>query len=108
MMFKVISKGFLLNKFSYLRNPWNMLDFIVVVFGCITEILQVYYFITVYIRSDALYEICIQAFEEAPKAGEPESKRSGNLDILRTFRVLRAVKTISILPGTRSTTHHTV
>jgi hypothetical protein len=41
MMFKVVSKGFIINKFSYLRNPWNILDFIVVAFGCVTEILQV-------------------------------------------------------------------
>ncbi len=41
MMFKVVSKGFIINKFSYLRNPWNILDFIVVAFGCVTEVLQV-------------------------------------------------------------------
>jgi hypothetical protein len=81
MILKIISKGFFINKFSYLRNRWNILDFIVVVSGYVTEILQ--------------------AMEEATPFGEP-STQSANLDILRTFRVLRAVKTISILPGNSS------
>lgn len=29
MMLKIFAKGFVLNKFSYLRNKWNMLDFVV-------------------------------------------------------------------------------
>ena len=79
MIFKVISKGFILNKFSYLRNPWNCLDFIVVVFGYVTEILQ--------------------TMEDPVVGNINDSKHSSKLDFLRTFRVLRAVKTISILPG---------
>lgn len=64
MIIKGIAKGFILNKYTYLRNPWNWLDFIVITSGYATIGMEV-----------------------------------GNLAGLRTFRVLRALKTISILPG---------
>jgi hypothetical protein len=28
---KIIGRGFIINKFTYLRDPWNWLDFVVVV-----------------------------------------------------------------------------
>lgn len=64
MIIKGIAKGFILNKYTYLRNPWNWLDFVVITSGYATIGMEV-----------------------------------GNLAGLRTFRVLRALKTISILPG---------
>lgn len=64
MVIKIIAKGFLLNKYTYLRNPWNWLDFVVIVSGYATIGMDV-----------------------------------GNLAGLRTFRVLRALKTVSIMPG---------
>ncbi|XP_015914101.1 sodium channel protein 1 brain [Parasteatoda tepidariorum] len=72
MIIKVIAKGFILNKYSYLRNPWNWLDFIVVLSGYIT--------------------LSLQAIGVA----------IGNLSGLRTFRVLRALKTVSITPGLKT------
>ena len=33
MVIKVIAKGFILNNYTYLRNPWNWLDFIVILSG---------------------------------------------------------------------------
>ncbi len=33
MVIKVIAKGFILNDYTYLRNPWNWLDFIVILSG---------------------------------------------------------------------------
>ena len=33
MILKIISKGFALHKYAYLRDPWNWLDFIVVILG---------------------------------------------------------------------------
>ncbi|KYB26346.1 Sodium channel protein 60E-like Protein [Tribolium castaneum] len=63
MIIKSIAKGFILNKYTYLRNPWNWLDFVVITSGYATIGMEV-----------------------------------GNLAGLRTFRVLRALKTISILP----------
>ncbi|KAG8175505.1 hypothetical protein JTE90_009139 [Oedothorax gibbosus] len=72
MIIKIIAKGFILNKYSYLRNPWNWLDFIVVLAGYIT--------------------LSLQAIGVA----------IGNLSGLRTFRVLRALKTVSITPGLKT------
>ncbi|GIX75139.1 sodium channel protein 60E [Caerostris extrusa] len=72
MIIKIIAKGFILNKYSYLRNPWNWLDFIVVLSGYIT--------------------LSLQAF----------GMTIGNLSGLRTFRVLRALKTVSITPGLKT------
>ena len=64
MVIKVIAKGFILNNYTYLRNPWNWLDFIVILSGYLTSFVEM-----------------------------------GNLAGLRTFRVLRALKTVSIMPG---------
>lgn len=64
MVIKVIAKGFVLNKYTYLRNPWNWLDFVVITSGYATIGMEM-----------------------------------GNLAGLRTFRVLRALKTVSIMPG---------
>ncbi|XP_020294846.1 sodium channel protein 60E-like isoform X2 [Pseudomyrmex gracilis] len=67
MVIKSIAKGFILNKYTYLRNPWNWLDFVVISSGYATIGMEV-----------------------------------GNLAGLRTFRVLRALKTVSIMPGLKT------
>lgn len=36
MWIKIIAKGFALNKYTYLRNPWNWLDFVVITSGYAT------------------------------------------------------------------------
>ncbi|KAL9953553.1 hypothetical protein ACROYT_G040985 [Oculina patagonica] len=36
MLLKIVSRGFILHSYAYLRDPWNWLDFIVVVLGYIT------------------------------------------------------------------------
>ena len=33
MIFKIIARGFIFDKLTYLRDPWNWLDFSVVVLG---------------------------------------------------------------------------
>ncbi|CAL4063472.1 unnamed protein product, partial [Meganyctiphanes norvegica] len=71
---KTVAKGFILNKYTYLRNPWNWLDFVVIASGYVTIIIEF-----------GEFNIDI-----------------GNLAGLRTFRVLRALKTISILPGLKT------
>ncbi|OXB69775.1 UNVERIFIED_CONTAM: hypothetical protein H355_016603 [Colinus virginianus] len=63
-LIKILARGFCLNEFTFLRDPWNWLDFSVIVMAF------------------------VGAF----------SKR-GNVSVLRTFRVLRALKTISVVPG---------
>ena len=61
---RTIAKGFILNNYTYLRNAWNWLDFLVIFSGYLTSFIEM-----------------------------------GNLAGLRTFRVLRALKTIAILPS---------
>ncbi|KAF8791824.1 Sodium channel protein para like protein [Argiope bruennichi] len=64
---KVVARGFILEKFTYLRDPWNWLDFIVITLAYVTMGVDL-----------------------------------GNLSALRTFRVLRALKTVAIIPGLKT------
>nr|XP_040580398.1 sodium channel protein 60E-like [Lepeophtheirus salmonis] len=67
MVIKVVAKGFILNNYTYLRNPWNWLDFTVIFSGYLTSFIEM-----------------------------------GNLAGLRTFRVFRALKTVSIMPSLKT------
>lgn len=64
MVIKAVAKGLVLDRLTYLRSPWNWLDFVVILSGYATLAVEI-----------------------------------GNLAGLRTFRVLRALKTVSIIPG---------
>ncbi|NXX37051.1 SCN5A protein, partial [Nicator chloris] len=64
-LIKILATGFCLNEFTFLRDPWNWLDFTVIVMAY------------------------VGAFSE----------HLGSVSVLRTFRVLRALKTISVVPG---------
>uniref|UniRef100_A0A4W6BSL9 Sodium channel protein n=1 Tax=Lates calcarifer TaxID=8187 RepID=A0A4W6BSL9_LATCA len=66
-LIKILARGFCVGKFSFLRDPWNWLDFSVILMAYITEFVNL-----------------------------------GNVSALRTFRVLRALKTISVIPGERA------
>ncbi|TRY93524.1 hypothetical protein DNTS_032377 [Danionella cerebrum] len=64
---KIIARGFCLGQFTFLRDPWNWLDFIVIVMAYVTEFVVL-----------------------------------GSVSALRAFRVLRALKTISVIPGLKT------
>ncbi|XP_041848219.1 sodium channel protein type 1 subunit alpha-like [Melanotaenia boesemani] len=64
---KIFARGFCIVPFTFLRDPWNWLDFIVIVMAYVTEFVDL-----------------------------------GNVSALRTFRVLRALKTISVIPGLKT------
>uniref|UniRef100_A0A3Q2ICC8 Sodium channel protein n=1 Tax=Equus caballus TaxID=9796 RepID=A0A3Q2ICC8_HORSE len=64
---KILARGFCIGEFTFLRDPWNWLDFVVIVFAYLTEFVNL-----------------------------------GNVSALRTFRVLRALKTISVIPGLKT------
>ncbi|XP_051927830.1 sodium channel protein type 4 subunit alpha A [Hippocampus zosterae] len=64
---KVLSRGFCIGSFTFLRDPWNWLDFMVISMAYITEFIDL-----------------------------------GNVSALRTFRVLRALKTITVIPGLKT------
>ncbi|KAJ4920827.1 hypothetical protein JOQ06_003398, partial [Pogonophryne albipinna] len=61
---KVFSRGFCMGKFTFLKDPWNWLDFMVISMAYLTEFVDL-----------------------------------GNVSVLRTFRVLRALKTITTIVG---------
>ncbi|XP_034550388.1 sodium channel, voltage-gated, type I-like, alpha [Notolabrus celidotus] len=64
---KILARGFCIGKFTFLRDPWNWLDFSVIVMAYVTEFFNM-----------------------------------GNFSALRTFRVLRAFKAISVIPGLKT------
>ncbi|XP_026231077.1 sodium channel protein type 4 subunit alpha-like isoform X3 [Anabas testudineus] len=66
-MIKMLARGFCIVPFTFLRDPWNWLDFTVIVMAYVTEFVDL-----------------------------------GNVSALRTFRVLRALKTISVIPGLKT------
>lgn len=65
---KVCARGFIATPFTYLRDPWNWLDFVVIAFAYLTMFIA----------------------------------ELGNLTALRSFRVLRALKTVAIIPGMKT------
>ena len=65
MSLKILGKGFIWNKNSYLRNGWNILDFFIIVTGVLNYILS--------------------------------AEKDLKFSVLRIFRVLRPLKTISAL-----------
>ncbi|XP_017213150.2 sodium channel, voltage-gated, type I-like, alpha isoform X1 [Danio rerio] len=64
---KITARGFCVGRFTFLRDPWNWLDFIVIVMAYVTEFVDL-----------------------------------GSVSALRAFRVLRALKTISVVPGLKT------
>uniref|UniRef100_A0A4W5M9Y5 Sodium channel protein n=1 Tax=Hucho hucho TaxID=62062 RepID=A0A4W5M9Y5_9TELE len=66
-LIKILARGFCVGKFTFLRDPWNWLDFMVISMAYVTEFVNL-----------------------------------GNVSALRTFRVLRALKTISVIPGLKT------
>ncbi|XP_075240737.1 sodium channel protein 1 brain-like isoform X3 [Convolutriloba macropyga] len=75
MIIRITARGFCLEKHTYLRDPWNFLDFFVVLIGYVIIILE---------------------------ETQANPQFSFNVAALRTFRVLRALKTISVIPGLRT------
>nr|KAF6335752.1 sodium voltage-gated channel alpha subunit 10 [Pipistrellus kuhlii] len=63
-LIKIVAGGFCLNEFTYLRDPWNWLDFSVITLAYISTMTDLQ-----------------------------------GISGLRTFRVLRALKTVSVIPG---------
>ncbi|XP_055019107.1 sodium channel, voltage-gated, type I like, alpha b [Boleophthalmus pectinirostris] len=66
-LIKILARGFCVGNFTFLKDPWNWLDFSVILMAYVTEFVDL-----------------------------------GNVSALRTFRVLRALKTISVIPGLKT------
>ena len=70
MIIKIVALGFVLNKNSYLRDPWNVLDFMIVGSAWLTEIQTLI-----------------------------GGTSSNSLGALRAFRVLRPLKAVTSIKG---------
>nr|CAB3265897.1 sodium channel protein type 9 subunit alpha [Phallusia mammillata] len=77
MIVKVLSRGFILTHFTYMRDPWNLLDISVI--------------------ATAYLDVIMNAM-----AAGGEAKKIPGMAALRAFRVLRALKAISAIPGLKA------
>lgn len=93
MTLKILGKGFCKHRFAYLRDPWNWMDFVVVILGwAIRNHLSVALLTDgIVLKSSALISRYLTLFPSV-----------ANLSGIRTFRVLRALRTISVVEGTFS------
>ena len=82
MILKIAGLGFIFGKDTYLRDAWNILDFIIVTSSWLT-----------YISVDTSQE------QNIYEPNIDESSASFDLTSLRTFRVARPLKTISSVKG---------
>uniref|UniRef100_A0A8C7HBV5 Voltage-dependent L-type calcium channel subunit alpha n=1 Tax=Oncorhynchus kisutch TaxID=8019 RepID=A0A8C7HBV5_ONCKI len=83
---KIIAYGLVAHQNAYVRNGWNMLDFVIVVVGLFSVVLEL------------LTKDSVETKEEA-EAGH--GGKSGGFDVkaLRAFRVLRPLRLVSGVPS---------
>ena len=91
MLLKIVSRGFVLHSYAYLRDPWNWLDFIVVALAyvdliCLNKIYDKDDN-SAYLMNFSLHRYITMAPNIA------------NFTAIRTVRVLRALRTISVISG---------
>jgi len=84
---KILSRGMVLANFTYLRDPWNILDISVI--------------LTAYL------DIVIDSFSSIANKDKKDGEQDAPSQIpgmaaLRAFRVLRALKAISVIPGLKT------
>jgi len=80
MVLKILGMGFLFNKGAYLRESWNILDFVIV--------------------ASAYFSFLAAVFVD-PTTNDEEAESAISLQGLRVFRVLRPLKTITSIKGLR-------
>jgi hypothetical protein len=86
MVLKILGLGFVFNKGAYLRDPWNILDFIIVMSAYLT------------IFQDLASSL---ANGGATQVQTYDSPKEGGLSLnsLRAFRVLRPLRAITSIKG---------
>lgn len=87
MFLKIVGLGFVMDEKSYLRDSWNILDFIIVISSYIPKIVE---------ATSAAAAEHLHVHEVGRKA---ESSRQVELTALRSFRVMRPLRTISSIKG---------
>lgn len=78
MVLKILGMGFIFDEKAYLRDSWNILDFVIVMSSLLT-----------------LFEPAPELNDDGTLSGE----EGGGLAALRSFRVLRPLRTISSVKG---------
>ena len=81
MCFKIVGLGFIFGKGSYLKDPWNILDFVIVMSAWLTI-------------SQELF-----APPEEKGAAIQTEEEALSLSSLRAFRVLRPLRAITSIEG---------
>uniref|UniRef100_A0A663FA09 Voltage-dependent L-type calcium channel subunit alpha n=1 Tax=Aquila chrysaetos chrysaetos TaxID=223781 RepID=A0A663FA09_AQUCH len=80
---KIIAYGLLLHPNAYVRNGWNLLDFVIVVVG--------------------LFSVILEQLTKETEGGSHSGGKPGGFDVkaLRAFRVLRPLRLVSGVPSNR-------
>ncbi|XP_076859258.1 calcium channel, voltage-dependent, L type, alpha 1D subunit, a isoform X2 [Brachyhypopomus gauderio] len=83
---KIFAYGLLLHKGAYVRSGWNMLDFIIVVIGMVSVVLE---------------QMADENDKVEEKVGAKPAAKAGGFDVkaLRAFRVLRPLRLVSGVPS---------
>uniref|UniRef100_K7F622 Voltage-dependent L-type calcium channel subunit alpha n=1 Tax=Pelodiscus sinensis TaxID=13735 RepID=K7F622_PELSI len=78
---KIIAYGLLLHPNAYVRNGWNLLDFVIVVVG--------------------LFSVILEQLTKESEGGSHSGGKPGGFDVkaLRAFRVLRPLRLVSGVPS---------
>ncbi|XP_056131493.1 voltage-dependent L-type calcium channel subunit alpha-1D [Lampris incognitus] len=78
---KIIAYGLVMHQNSYVRNGWNMLDFVIVIVG--------------------LFSVVLELITKDADAGGQSGGKPGGFDVkaLRAFRVLRPLRLVSGVPS---------
>uniref|UniRef100_A0A672VB43 Voltage-dependent L-type calcium channel subunit alpha n=1 Tax=Strigops habroptila TaxID=2489341 RepID=A0A672VB43_STRHB len=78
---KIIAYGLLLHPNAYVRNGWNLLDFVIVVVG--------------------LFSVILEQLTKETEGGSHSGGKPGGFDVkaLRAFRVLRPLRLVSGVPS---------
>ncbi|KAM4695957.1 LOW QUALITY PROTEIN: voltage-dependent L-type calcium channel subunit alpha-1F [Rhinophrynus dorsalis] len=78
---KIIAYGLVMHPSAYIRNGWNLLDFVIVVIG--------------------LFSVILEQFTHKPGEAHHMSGKPGGFDVkaLRAFRVLRPLRLVSGVPS---------
>ncbi|XP_062975001.1 voltage-dependent L-type calcium channel subunit alpha-1F [Elgaria multicarinata webbii] len=78
---KILAYGLVMHPSAYIRNGWNLLDFVIVVVG--------------------LFSVILEQFSHKPGDAHHMSGKPGGFDVkaLRAFRVLRPLRLVSGVPS---------
>ncbi|XP_032822459.1 voltage-dependent L-type calcium channel subunit alpha-1D isoform X4 [Petromyzon marinus] len=78
---KILAYGLVMHPSSYIRNGWNLLDFVIVIVG--------------------LFSVVLEQVTKVGEGGSPMGGKSGGFDVkaLRAFRVLRPLRLVSGVPS---------